>query len=78
MCAGKRACWRRWASASILRECAATGATDDLVYVSPKSGRAVSRDGGGIYAATAVRAAGFLLGSQAAEPMRDEIAAAWP
>ncbi|MCL4128800.1 UNVERIFIED_CONTAM: hypothetical protein GTU68_017783 [Idotea baltica] len=27
--------------------CAATGATDGLVYVSPKSGRAVSRDGAG-------------------------------
>ncbi|MEJ2626292.1 MAG: DNA repair protein RecO, partial [Pseudolabrys sp.] len=26
-----------------LSECAATGATDDLVFVSPKSGRAVSR-----------------------------------
>jgi len=29
-----------------LTSCAATGATDDLVYVSPKSGRAVSREGG--------------------------------
>jgi DNA repair protein RecO (recombination protein O) len=29
-----------------LRDCAATGATDDLIYVSPKSGRAVSRVGG--------------------------------
>ena len=26
-----------------LRECAATGAKDDLIYVSPKTGRAVSR-----------------------------------
>ena len=30
-------------------ECAATGATQDLIYVSPKSGRAVSRDGGKDY-----------------------------
>lgn len=29
-----------------LSECAATGQTDDLCYVSPKSGRAVSRDAG--------------------------------
>ncbi|WP_349360444.1 DNA repair protein RecO [Stappia sp.] len=29
-----------------LSECAATGTTDDLVYVSPKSGRAVSRSAG--------------------------------
>lgn len=27
-------------------ECAATGVTQDLIYISPKSGRAVSRDGG--------------------------------
>lgn len=31
-------------------ECAATGATQDLIYVSPRSGRAVSRDGGKDYA----------------------------
>ena len=29
-----------------LRDCAATGATDDLIYVSPRTGRAVSRVGG--------------------------------
>ena len=29
-----------------LETCAATGATSDLAYVSPKSGRAVSREGG--------------------------------
>jgi DNA repair protein RecO (recombination protein O) len=29
-----------------LSSCAATGVTDDLIYVSPKSGRAVSREGG--------------------------------
>ena len=33
-----------------LAECAATGATDDLIYVSPRSGRAVSKAGAGIYA----------------------------
>jgi len=33
-----------------LAECAATGTTEDLVYVSPKSGRAVSRTAGMPYA----------------------------
>ncbi|OUS04410.1 DNA repair protein RecO [Rhodobacterales bacterium 52_120_T64] len=33
-----------------LTECAATGATQELIYVSPKSGRAVSRTGGADYA----------------------------
>jgi DNA repair protein RecO (recombination protein O) len=32
-----------------LSECAATGASDDLAFVSPKSGRAVSRAGAGEY-----------------------------
>src|SRR5205085_7719962 len=32
-----------------LDECAATGATTDLVYVSPKTGRAVSRGAGAVY-----------------------------
>ena len=32
-----------------LTECAATGTTDELVYVSPKSGRAVSRAAGAPY-----------------------------
>lgn len=33
-----------------LRKCAVTGSRDDLVYVSPRSGRAVSRDGAGEWA----------------------------
>jgi DNA repair protein RecO (recombination protein O) len=32
-----------------LSECAATGAAEDLAYVSPKSGRSVSREGAGSY-----------------------------
>lgn len=32
-----------------LSECAATGATGDLAFVSPRSGRAVSREGAGDY-----------------------------
>ncbi|WP_146346144.1 DNA repair protein RecO [Falsiphaeobacter marinintestinus] len=33
-----------------LTECAATGATQELIYISPKSGRAVSRRGAGEWA----------------------------
>ena len=33
-----------------LRKCAVTGSRDELVYVSPKSGRAVSREGAGEWA----------------------------
>ncbi|MCR9126288.1 MAG: DNA repair protein RecO [Rhodobacteraceae bacterium] len=33
-----------------LTRCAATGAGDELIYVSPKTGRAVSRDGAGAWA----------------------------
>ena len=40
-----------------LGQCAATGTTEDLIYVSPKSGRAVSRAGAGDWGlARAVRA----------------------
>lgn len=47
-----------------LSRCAATGATDDLVYVSPKSGRAVSRAAGEPYADTLLRLPPFLLSAQ--------------
>jgi DNA repair protein RecO (recombination protein O) len=47
-----------------LSECAATGQTGDLVYVSPRTGRAVSRDAGGIYASRLFRLPQFLLASQ--------------
>ena len=57
-----------------LSQCAATGATDDLVYVSPRSGRAVSRAGGAAYKERLFGLPGFLLGSQNAEPSRAEIA----
>ncbi|MEM8631532.1 MAG: DNA repair protein RecO [Pseudomonadota bacterium] len=33
-----------------LDECAVTGATEDLIYVSPRTGRAVSSEGAGTYA----------------------------
>jgi len=48
-----------------LRECAATGAKNDLVYVSPKTGRAVSRDAAGIYANRLFKLPQFLLDASA-------------
>jgi DNA repair protein RecO (recombination protein O) len=56
-------------------ECAATGARTDLIYVSPKTGRAVSRDAAGIYANRLFRLPAFLLGNQSEEAHADEIAA---
>jgi DNA repair protein RecO (recombination protein O) len=43
-----------------LASCAATGATADLIYVSPRSGRAVSRAGGEAYRDKLMRLPGFL------------------
>ena len=44
-----------------LAACAATGATDDLAYVSPKSGRAVSRGAGEPWKDRLLPLPGFLL-----------------
>jgi DNA repair protein RecO (recombination protein O) len=43
-----------------LSSCAATGATEDLIYVSPRSGRAVSRAGGEAYREKLMRFPDFL------------------
>jgi DNA repair protein RecO (recombination protein O) len=58
-----------------LSHCAATGTTDDLIYVSPRSGRAVSRDGGAAYAERLLKLPAFLLASQNAEPSPADIVA---
>ena len=42
--------------------CAVTGTSEDLVYVSPASGRAVSRNGAGVYADRLLALPPFLLG----------------
>lgn len=47
-----------------LSQCAATGGAADLIYVSPRSGRAVSRDGGADYAERLLKLPGFLLAPQ--------------
>jgi DNA repair protein RecO (recombination protein O) len=49
-----------------LSKCAATGATGDLIYVSPRTGRAVSRDGGADYASRLLPLPQFLLRGGAA------------
>jgi DNA repair protein RecO (recombination protein O) len=45
-----------------LSRCAATGATDDLIYVSPRTGRAVSAEAGADYAARLFPLPQFLRG----------------
>lgn len=47
-----------------LSKCAATGSTDELIYVSPKSGRAVSRSAGEPYQDRMLTLPPFLLGNQ--------------
>jgi DNA repair protein RecO (recombination protein O) len=51
-----------------LDQCAATGVTADLVYVSPKSGRAVSRAAGEPWHDRMLRLPAFLRGEQDGEP----------
>lgn len=48
-----------------LSRCAVTGVMDDLVWVSPRTGRAVSRDAGAPYADKLLTLPPFLLGAQA-------------
>ena len=50
-----------------LTACAATGAKDDLVYVSPRSGRAVSRTAGEAYRDKLMRLPAFLQSERAPE-----------
>jgi DNA repair protein RecO (recombination protein O) len=55
-----------------LSECAATGTTEDLIYVSPKSGRAVCRAAGEAYKDKLLALPPFLLGKD--EASRADIA----
>ncbi|MGF1650126.1 MAG: DNA repair protein RecO [Hyphomicrobiaceae bacterium] len=58
-----------------LAACAATGTRDDLVYVSPRSGRAVSRDAGRAYADRLFVLPGFLRrGDNRAVELPDAVA----
>ncbi|MEI9888036.1 MAG: DNA repair protein RecO [Rhizomicrobium sp.] len=58
-----------------LTRCASTGATDNLIYVSPRSGRAVSGEAGAIYKERLFALPAFLLGSQNAAPDAADVAA---
>ncbi|MEM9715525.1 MAG: DNA repair protein RecO [Pseudomonadota bacterium] len=57
-----------------LATCAATGGVDDLIYVSPKSGRAVSSDAGAEYADRMLPLPPFFIGEPFA-PINDVEAA---
>ena len=57
-----------------LTRCAATGTHDDLVYVSPKSGSAVSRAAGEPYKERLFRLPAFLIGAQAGEASPGDVA----
>jgi DNA repair protein RecO (recombination protein O) len=56
-----------------LGECAATGTTIELIYVSPKSGRAVSRAAGQPWQDKLLRLPGFLGETPAAEPSAADV-----
>lgn len=55
-----------------LSSCAATGARDDLIYVSPRSGRAVSRDAGAPWRDRLLPLPAFLRAGNTA-PTRDDV-----
>jgi DNA repair protein RecO (recombination protein O) len=56
-----------------LGECAATGTTIELIYVSPKSGRAVSRAAGQPWQDKLLRLPGFLGETPSAEPSAADV-----
>ena len=56
-----------------LAHCVATGAQDDLIYVSPKSGRAVSREAGAPWADKMLRLPAFLRDREI-EPAGNDVA----
>ncbi len=58
-----------------LAACAATGARDNLVYVSPRSGRAVSAEAGRPYAGKLLPLPAFLIDGRAQAQARDVAAA---
>jgi len=58
-----------------LETCAATGSREQLAFVSPKSGRAVSREAGAPYAAKLLALPSFLAGDFSSEPSPGDILA---
>jgi DNA repair protein RecO (recombination protein O) len=60
-----------------LEECAATGLRNDLIYVSPKTGRAVSRGAGAPYAARMLALPEFLSKQNSKAANSESLAAAF-
>ncbi len=60
-----------------LERCVATGSNDDLAYVSPKSGRAVSRSAGDPYRDRMLPLPAFLRAAPGGRPGATELAAAF-
>jgi DNA repair protein RecO (recombination protein O) len=58
-----------------LSRCAATGAREQLIYVSPRTGRAVSADAGAAYKERLFALPAFLLGSQNVAPTAADVLA---
>lgn len=58
-----------------LDACAGTGAREELVYVSPKSGRAVSRQAGAAYRDRLLALPAFLTASKDVDPTPEDILA---
>ncbi|MEX0752805.1 MAG: DNA repair protein RecO [Xanthobacteraceae bacterium] len=58
-----------------LGQCAATGGTADLAYVSPKSGRAVSREAGAPWRDRLMPLPAFFAGASGDEPSPQDMAA---
>jgi len=54
-----------------LSQCAATGSVQDLIYVSPRTGRAVSQSAGADYASRLLLLPQFLLGSSRAPDLAE-------
>jgi len=58
-----------------LSACAVTGDTENLAYVSPRSGRAVSQEGAGDYASRLLKLPAFLSGGLPADVEADDVLA---
>ncbi|HET6378054.1 MAG TPA: DNA repair protein RecO [Methylocella sp.] len=56
-----------------LTRCAATGISEDLIYVSPRSGRAVSRAAGEPYKLKLMPLPGFLRGASESKPSPGDV-----
>jgi len=56
-----------------LTKCVSTGATDDLGYVSPKSGKAVSRQAGAPYEAKLLALPNYLIGGKMSDASASDV-----